>query len=184
MKIKEISIGRGRKYSQNYQSVDYHVGITIEGTTVKDTVEDMMKKAIVELGALEIGEQERCRDVIGIIGLEEDREFKETVNKVAKKVVNKVTKMLPEPQFNKEKLEIAEEVLMDLTEVTVIFKTDKSVLVTKKGFQKWVAFSLMDGKTKDDFEFSDYVEDIPIREDKSVWFNEKKSWDKLEVAKK
>lgn len=73
---------------------------------------------------------------------------------------------------------------MDLTEVTVIFKTDKSVLVTKKGFQKWVAFSLMDGLTKDNFEVSNYCDDIPIREDKKVWFNEKKSWAKLEVAKK
>jgi len=172
VKVKEISIGRGRKYSQNYQSVDYHVGITIEGTAVKDTVEDMIKRAVSELASLEIGEQSRCRDVIDIIGLEEDREFKEAVDNVAK--------TLPEPQFNKENLEISEEVLMDLKEVTVMVMTEKAVLFTKKGFQKWVPLSAIEsgvplGEGK-------YLKDIELTPNGEKWIHEK-SWDKLVVKK-
>lgn len=81
IKVKEITIGRGRKYSQNYQSVDYHISVTIEGTTAKDTLEDLRKEAITTLTALEMEEQTRCRDVMEITELQEEIEFKEAVEK-------------------------------------------------------------------------------------------------------
>ena len=102
--------------------------------------------------------------------------IKESDSELADNIMN------ADPQFNKEKLEITEEVLMDLKEVTVIAQTELSLLVTKKGYQKWVAFSLMaNGNPK--VPDGSYLEDITIREDKRAWFNEKKSWDKLVVKK-
>lgn len=95
IKVKEISIGRGRKYTQNYQSVDYHIGVTVEGTTAKDTIEDMRKAGIEALNKLEIEEQSRCRDVIDIINHEETREFTDKVEKSSGK--NNVIKNALEP---------------------------------------------------------------------------------------
>lgn len=82
------------------------------------------------------------------------------------------------------KITTTEEVLMDPNEVTVIFKTDKSYLVTKKGFQKWIAFSLITNFASDRYKEGDYIEEIHIKEDKAAWFNEKKSWEPLKVRKR
>jgi hypothetical protein len=101
VKIKEISIGRGRKYTQNYQSVDYHVGITIEGTTVKDTVEDMIQRAISELSSMETWEQDRCRNVIDVISLEENREYKETVDNASEKPITREPAVRKQPKSTK-----------------------------------------------------------------------------------
>ena len=81
IKVKEITIGRGRKWAWDFgNSVGFNVSVTIEGTTAKDTVVDMIKRAIVEIGAMEIGEQERCRNVYDIAELKEGMEYKEAVD--------------------------------------------------------------------------------------------------------
>ncbi len=82
IKVKEITIGRGRKWAWDFgNSVGFNVSITIEGTTVKDTIEDMIKRAISELIPMQEKEQERCRDVYDIADLQAGVEFKEAVEK-------------------------------------------------------------------------------------------------------
>lgn len=69
--------------------------------------------------------------------------------------------------------------IMDLTEVTVIAHTEKAILVTKKGFQKWVPLSFV---VSDLGEWDDGIYlDIKLT-DKGGWIN-KKAWSKLEVRK-
>ena len=89
-------------------------------------------------------------------------------------------------------LKETEEVIMDLSEVTIIVQTEKSLLVSKKGYQKCVARSIITSvtfvddetfDTTDWFTDGDYLAKIVIKEDKRKWFNEKKSWDKLRIMK-
>ena len=200
IKVKEITVGRGRKWAWDYgNSVDYYVSITIEGTTAKDTVEDMIKTAISEIVPMESSEQDRCRNIYDIAEVQAGMEFKETLDKVVEKTAKEpaVRRSSPgfksykeDPQFKEEKIEVSEEktiiteaVLMDPNEVTIMAKTDLSLLVTKKGFQKWIPFSLMPDISKDDYNKGEYIEKIVIKEDKRKWFNEVKGWDKLEVRK-
>ena len=74
----------------------------------------------------------------------------------------------------------SEEVLMDLVDTTVLVITDKAILVTKKGFQKWVPFSTMESGVP--IEEGAFLEDIELTE-KGQWIH-KKGWDKLEVRKR
>jgi len=185
MKVKDVNVSRGRKYSNNYQSVDYHIGITIEGEE-EDDIEDMRDYAITNLMAMETQEEIRCSLVIEEVKAEQIAEFKNNFSKPKnteqfnKEILNENEKLIQ----HMEKLEQTEDIIMDLKEVTVMAKTDLSLLVAKKGYQKWVAFSLMPLISKDDYEPGEYIENIAIKEDKRVWFNEKKSWDKLQVVKK
>lgn len=192
IKVKEISIGRGRKYTWDYQSVDYHIGITVEGTTAKDTVEDMLKKAIEELTPIEASEQDRCRFVYEGSTLLEEVEYKDKVEKSVEQTNvspegnsgNTDSKPLPVvAEVISTPTTTTEEVFMDPNDVTIIMKTPKSLLVTKKGYQKWIAFSLMADITEGSYEIGEYIEVLTIKEDKAKWFNELKSWDKLEVRK-
>lgn len=206
IKVKEISISRGRKWAWNYgNAVGYNVSITIEGTTVKDTVEDMVKTAILEIVPMESAEQSRCKDIVDIVQLQEGIEFKEGVEKVETSVRQDprsstgqgIPGNAPQPDskttasghpvekivVTEEKTIITEAVLMTPDEVTMLVKTDLAMLVTKKGFQKWIPFSMMPDISKDDYEAGEYIEKITIKEDKSKWFNEIKGWDKLEVRK-
>ena len=189
IKVKEITIGRSRKWSWDFgNTVGYTISVTVEGTTAKDTVEEMRRNAMNELLILLDTEQERCRNVYDIAHIQEDINFKEALDNAAKSTTAEVGKKIE--QFKKETLEVTEEktitteaVLMDPNEVTIMAKTDLSLLVTKKGFQKWIPFSLMPDISKDDYNKGEYIEKIVIKEDKRIWFNEKKSWDKLEVRK-
>lgn len=174
MKIKDVNVSRGRKYSNNYQSVDYHIGITIEGEE-EDDIEDMRDYALTNLMAMETQEEIRCNLVIEEVKAEQIADFKKTYNNVTKKIAK-------DEQLTKETLQVEEEVIMDLKEVTVMAQTKLSLLVSKKGYQKWVAFSLM-ANGNPNIPDGSYLEDIQIRDDKKAWFNEKKSWDKLQVVK-
>ena len=76
-----------------------------------------------------------------------------------------------------------EDVFMDLTEVTIVAQTEKALLASKKGYQKWVAFSLI---TNSDISNSEsylgrYFEELNIKADKEKWFHTKKSWVKFQV---
>jgi len=191
IKVKEITINRGRKFAWKYgNGVGYGIGTTVEGTTAKDTLEDMRKVAIKTLNELETGEQTRCKDVMDIAELKEGMEFKEALeNATTEPAVRKATPGFrnstpaEEQQFKEEKLEITEEVLMDPNEVTVMAKTDLSMLVSKKGFQKWIPFSLMPDISKDDYNRGEYIEEITIKEDKRKWFNDVKPWEPLKLMK-
>lgn len=89
-KIKELSMSRGRKYTQDYQSISYHISITVEG----NDIDDMRESALSALILLEIKEQEHCRDVIG--AEEVIKEIKENNTTLPEKV------MIPEiPNFDK-----------------------------------------------------------------------------------
>ena len=183
IKVKEITIGRGRKWAWNFgNSVGFNVSITIEGTTVKDTIEDMIKRALSELIPMQEKEQERCRDVYDIAELQEGMEFKESLEKAKETTASghPVEKLV----VVEEKTIVTEAVIMTPEGVTVIMKTPKSLLVTKKGFQKWIAFSLMEDITEESYEIGEFIEVLTIKEDKRVWFNEVKGWDKLEVRKR
>lgn len=76
-----------------------------------------------------------------------------------------------------------EEIFMDLTEVTIVAQTEKALLASKKGYQKWVAFSLI---TNSDISNSEsylgrYFDELNIKADKEKWFHNKKSWAKFQV---
>lgn len=106
IKIKEITISRSRKFAWNYgNGVGYNVSITIEGTTAKDTIEDMRKEAITALMPLETEEQTRCKDVMDIAELKNGIEFKQdfdgSINITKEPAVRK-----PEPQFKEETIVI------------------------------------------------------------------------------
>ena len=85
-------------------------------------------------------------------------------------------------QFNKETSEITGEVLMDLKEVTVMVHTEKAILVTKKGFQKWIPISTIEDGD-DGINEGDFLTNIVLTEKGSKWIPNK-SWDKLKVVKK
>ena len=74
----------------------------------------------------------------------------------------------------------SEEVLMDLTKVTVMVITKRAVLVTKQGFQKWIPISQIDDGQ--DAKEGDYLENLKLTE-KGKWIDTK-PWDKLEVRKR
>ena len=91
-------------------------------------------------------------------------------------------------QFTKETLEIAEEVIMDLNDVQVIVQTEKALLVTKKGFQKWIPKSFIEEPkiVADSFYGNIIIRTEKKGEEKNApddWFHKKK-WDKLQVVKK
>lgn len=193
IKVKEITIGGGGKISREYQSQEYPVSVTViveEGDKPSKAIEKAIKLLIVaRLKAYEVAEEELER----LILLKRESEMAE-IHSAYKETVKATKKEPPvrkaEPQFKEEKLIVTEEktitteeVLMDPNEVTIMAKTDLSLLVTKKGYQKWIPFSLMPDISKDDYNKGEYIEKIVIKEDKRKWFNEVKGWDKLEVRK-
>ncbi len=63
-KIKELSIGRSRKYAWMYgNSVGYNINITIEGD--ESDIMEMKSIAYNELTIMAVKEEERCRDEAG-----------------------------------------------------------------------------------------------------------------------
>ena len=70
---------------------------------------------------------------------------------------------------------------MDLTEVTVMVITEKAVLFTKKGYQKWVPLSTIEDGVP--LEEGGYLEDIELTPQGEKWIPDK-AWEKLVVAKK
>ena len=60
MMIKEITLSRGRKYSDNYQTTDYNVAITFEVNEYENAKEEMYQI----MSELESHEIEHCRDVL------------------------------------------------------------------------------------------------------------------------
>lgn len=191
MKIKEISKSRGKKVSMNYKSKDYHIGITVE-TEEDDELDDVNHKVNDILNELSISEEIRINVFIEAEkSVHETSELKGTRKaNLGTKVIETDSNALPEKNFTAEPNNtIEEEVIMDLTEVSVVAVTDKSILVTKKGYQKWVAYSMIEGYTEEmEFERQDYLEDIVLAEKHPVsgkstkWFH-KKPWVKLQIKK-
>jgi len=63
-KIKEISIGRSRKYAWDFgNAVGYNINITIEGD--ESDIIEMKEMAYKELTIMAIKEEERCRNEAG-----------------------------------------------------------------------------------------------------------------------
>ena len=97
------------------------------------------------------------------------------------------------------RVENKEEVIMDLTEVTIMVITDKAILAVKKGYQKWIPKSLIgsiavgDGEEYIEIELineGDFLSNILLRDKNEAeknspedWFP-KKSWEKYEVKKR
>ena len=80
-------------------------------------------------------------------------------------------------------LDVKEEVIMDLTEVTIMVITGKAILAVKKGFQKWIPKSTIEEFDKLDINEGDFLKDIPLTEAAEKWFP-KKVWEKYEVKKR
>lgn len=96
IKVKEITIGRSRKWAWDFgNSVGYNISITIEGTTAKDTVEDMRKAGLKALLPLQNREHDRCGAVFDVDRLREEMEFDDKVEKSSGK--NNVIKKVLEP---------------------------------------------------------------------------------------
>ena len=77
---------------------------------------------------------------------------------------------------------LSDEVLMDLTEVTIMASTTKAYLVTKKGFQKWIPISTIEGGDPE-LEDGTFCEGIYLTEKAEKWVH-KKPWEKLKIMKK
>lgn len=127
--------------------------------------------------------------------------FKETANKVYKEYVGELTaeetaslrKLEQEwegdkddalkPSNRKDCLDIeAEEIFMDLTEVTVEAQTPAALLVTKKGKQKWVPKSLIINPFDyEDIKKGKYIEAIRLTPKGEHWFHNKKAWEDYRV---
>lgn len=74
-----------------------------------------------------------------------------------------------------------EEVLMDLKDVQCVAVTEMAMLVTKKGFQKWIPFSqIVGGKPKEEEIKGTFFTDIPLTPNAEHWIPKKK-WDKFQV---
>lgn len=82
-----------------------------------------------------------------------------------------------------ETTEVVEEVLMDLTEVTVMAMTEKAILVTKKGYQKWLPLSTIEEFGSEDVNEGDFLEEIKLNVKASKWLPNK-SWEPFKVVKK
>jgi len=72
---------------------------------------------------------------------------------------------------------------MDLKKVTIMAITEKAVLVSKKGYQKWLPLSQVDNIDKDEWQDGEYHEEILLTDKGSKWIPNK-SWAKLKVIKK
>ena len=146
IKVKEITIGRSRKWAWDFgNSVGFNVSITIEGTTAKDTLEDMSTAGIVAILPLQEKEQERCRDVYDIGQLQEGIEFKEAVESTIKATAS---------GHPVEKLLVKEEkstnspmtYFPDLKNCTIMAESESGMAyqVIKDGFYTWLAKSHID----------------------------------------
>ena len=96
----------------------------------------------------------------------------------AEKIIKEGRKDFPIPAEDS----VTEEVIMDLTDVQCIATTEKAILVTKKGYQKWIPLSQMSPNTKTIGE-GDFLEDIELTENAKKWIPDK-PWDKFEVYKR
>lgn len=77
--------------------------------------------------------------------------------------------------------EKTEAIIMDLTEVQVIAVTDKAILITKKGYQKWIPKSTIKDATG--INEGDFLTDIELNENGAKWLPDK-SWEPFKVVKK
>ena len=103
------------------------------------------------------------------------------LNRIADALEKLVEKPLP-VVGSTENTEVHEEVLMDLTEVTVIAITEKAMLVTKKGYQKWLPISTIYDAAVGVSE-GDFLKDIKLTTSGEKWIPDK-SWEPFKVVKK
>ena len=76
---------------------------------------------------------------------------------------------------------VTEQVLMDLTEVTVIAQSGKAFLVLKKGYQKWIPYSQL-YDVEERFEDGQFLQNVPLNEKAEKWMHNK-PWDKYKAVK-
>ena len=96
-KIKEITISRGRKYTENYQSINYQASITIIADR-DDGVKEVKEMALSELIMIELHEQDHCRDIIGAEA--ELKEIKQTEDTTPPKEIT-TTEIKKQPKNTK-----------------------------------------------------------------------------------
>lgn len=80
-------------------------------------------------------------------------------------------------------LEVKEEVLMNLAEVTIMVVTEKAIMVVKRGYQKWIPKSAIKDSDAMTFEEGTFVENIPLTDKGEKWIPNE-SWEKYEVKKR
>ena len=76
---------------------------------------------------------------------------------------------------------VTEQMLMDLTEVTVIAQSGKAFLVLKKGYQKWIPYSQL-YDVEERFEDGQFLQNIMLNEKAEKWMHNK-PWDKFKAVK-
>ena len=76
---------------------------------------------------------------------------------------------------------VTEQMLMDLTEVTVIAQTGKAFLVLKKGYQKWIPYSQL-YDVEERFEDGQFLQNLPLNEKAEKWMHNK-PWEKFKAVK-
>ena len=80
-------------------------------------------------------------------------------------------------------LEVREEVLMNLKEVTIMVVTEKAIMVVKRGYQKWIPKSTIKDSDAMTFEEGIFAEDIPLTDKGEKWIPNE-YWEKYEVQKR
>jgi len=129
--------------------------------------------------------------LIGSINIKLDK----LVNLRTKDMAKEIVETLKQEEIVNHTVEKGEEVLMDLKNVTIMASTEKALLVTKEGLQKWVPKSTILGVFFRDYkegkilltdleglEDGNYLNEVELTE-KGAWID-KKGWDKLEVRKR
>ena len=121
-------------------------------------------------------------------------EFEQNIIAILKSINAKLEALLEalqphreHPRVEEEKIEIQEELLMDLTDVIFMAESSKAVLVVKKGFQKWVAFSLIKEPKEITLGFQGNIvlriKNENEKTDPENWFHNK-PWEKFKPQKK
>lgn len=137
-----------------------------------------------------------AKEIVATLKAEDKVEKSSGKNNVIKKVLEPVESLPPDSQG------LPEGVIIDLTRVTIMRITNRAVLVSKEGYQKWIPISTLHEKyvsekhmNQEDQKFDYKLKDWEISE--GVFFADKlhlndngenwihtKPWDKLEVRKR
>ena len=95
--------------------------------------------------------------------------------------IDVIEALLPEAIEKASKPIVTEQMLMDLTEVTVIAQSGKAFLVLKKGYQKWIPYSQL-YDVEERFEDGQFLQNVPLNEKAEKWMHNK-PWDKYKAVK-
>lgn len=158
MVIKEIMITRGRKYTRDFQSVSYNVGLTFDIDEDNKDFDLVRQQIIKALQKLVIAEEIRCRDTMLLQDYENGKKPEATSSghPVEKLVVTE------------EKIETTNSPMTyfkDLKNCTIMAESESGMAyqVIKDGFYTWLAKSHIDESVMP-LSMGILLQDIPLKD--------------------